>query len=72
MIIDENEQSVELENDERLGREVILLDTSERRGYEVKGVLVAIRRYSSNGDEIWDAKEGGGIYSAHADFFRLL
>lgn len=67
----EIELTTDLPDDPRLGREVILLEESRRRGYEVRGTLTRIGRFK-DGDEDWEVTVNDWHCMAHPSFFRLI
>ena len=70
-IINDDEQPIRVINDPRLGKEVIFLDESRRRGYQVVGELITIERYQ-NGDELWEAVYRGFTCGASSKEFQLI
>jgi hypothetical protein len=65
------EQGQLLEEDPRIGKRVLFLDESERRGYDVIGELEEITRFK-NGDETWIASYEGWRCHASSTFYRIV
>lgn len=60
-----------LKHDPRLGKRVLFLGETQKRGYEVIGTLVSIEQFN-DGDELWTAFVDGWQCYASSHFFRII